>query len=158
MVHDLHLVLQLCKTEPVYNSLAAAGVAVLSETHDIANARLTFPGGCVANITASRISAKKMRKLRLFQKNAYFSIDMDSKTFEYYSIDSSATNQKPVHRHEERFNANDPLSEELQSFIFEIVHNKQVPATRGDEALTTLRMSDAILHTIEKDNAHTIDS
>ncbi len=157
MVHDLHLVLQLCKAEPIYESIAAAGVAVLSDTHDIANARLTFPDGCIANITASRISAKKMRKLRLFQKNAYFSVDMDAKTFEYYSLDPSAGAESCVQRHEEKYSTNDPLSEELESFIFEITHKKQAPATRGDEALTSLQMSDAILHTIDN-NAHTIDS
>jgi predicted dehydrogenase len=152
MVHDIHLVYQLCGAQPCYDTIAATGVPVVSRTHDIANARLAFPNGCIANITASRISVKKMRKLRLFQKNAYFSVDLDTKTCEYYVLNRNVSSAFPVEKHEQQLEANDPLSEELHSFIFEITHAKQVPATRGDEALTTLRITDAVLSEIVHNN------
>jgi len=73
MIHDIDLVLSLVDA-PV-KAISASGVAVVSDTPDIANARIEFENGCVANLTASRISLKKMRKLRLFQKDAYISLD-----------------------------------------------------------------------------------
>ncbi len=74
MIHDIDLILSLV-TSPV-RRIDARGVAVVSDDADIANARLEFKDGCVANVTASRISQRKMRKLRLFQRNAYISVDM----------------------------------------------------------------------------------
>ena len=73
MIHDLDLVLNLVKSK--IKHISASGVAVVSKTPDISNARLEFENGCVANLTASRISMKQMRKLRLFQKDAYISLD-----------------------------------------------------------------------------------
>lgn len=79
MIHDIDIVLHLVKS-PV-KRISASGVAVLSETADIANARIEFDNGCVANLTSSRISLKKMRKMRLFQRDAYISIDfLEKKT------------------------------------------------------------------------------
>lgn len=79
MIHDIDIVLHLVKS-PV-RRISASGVAVLSETADIANARIEFDNGCVANLTSSRISLKKMRKMRLFQRDAYIGIDfLDKKT------------------------------------------------------------------------------
>ena len=73
MIHDLDLVLNLVQSE--VKLISASGVSVVSKTPDISNARLEFENGCVANLTASRISMKQMRKLRLFQKDAYISLD-----------------------------------------------------------------------------------
>ena len=79
MIHDIDIVLSLVKS-PV-KRISASGVAVLSETADIANARIEFDNGCVANLTSSRISLKNMRKMRLFQRDAYIGIDfLDKKT------------------------------------------------------------------------------
>lgn len=79
MIHDIDIVLCLVKS-PV-KRISASGVSVLSETADIANARIEFDNGCVANLTSSRISLKKMRKLRLFQRDAYIGIDfLEKKT------------------------------------------------------------------------------
>ncbi len=74
MVHDLDLILHLVGEEP--SEIQAAGVAVITGSADIANVRLSFPGGCVANVTASRISLSAMRKLRVFQRDAYLSLDL----------------------------------------------------------------------------------
>ncbi len=79
MIHDIDIVLSLVKS-PV-KSISASGVSVLSETADIANARIEFDNGCVANLTSSRISLKNMRKMRLFQRDAYIGIDfLEKKT------------------------------------------------------------------------------
>ncbi|TMA30200.1 MAG: hypothetical protein E6J87_18825 [Deltaproteobacteria bacterium] len=73
MIHDIEILQQLLGTEP--ERVDAVGVEVLTDHVDIANARLAFPGDCIANLTASRVSATSMRKFRLFQRDAYFSID-----------------------------------------------------------------------------------
>lgn len=80
MIHDIDIVMHLVKS-PV-KRISASGVAVLSETADIANARIEFDNGCVANLTSSRISLKKMRKMRLFQRDAYIGIDFLNKNTE----------------------------------------------------------------------------
>ncbi|HQY19458.1 MAG TPA: Gfo/Idh/MocA family oxidoreductase [Ignavibacteria bacterium] len=84
MIHDIDIILNLVKS-PV-ESIHANGASILSEKIDIANARLQFKNGCVANITASRISLNKMRKMRLFQKNAYLSIDFLQNTSEVFRL------------------------------------------------------------------------
>ena len=79
MIHDIDIILNLVKSNVSY--ISANGVAVMSDTPDIANVRIEFDNGCVANLTSSRISMKKMRKMRLFQKDAYIGIDfLDTKT------------------------------------------------------------------------------
>jgi predicted dehydrogenase len=79
MIHDIDVVLSLVKSD--VKSISASGVAVMTHTPDIANVRIEFNNGCVANLTSSRISMKKMRKVRLFQKDAYIGIDfLDKKT------------------------------------------------------------------------------
>lgn len=79
MIHDIDIILHLVKSS--VKRISASGVAVISDTPDIANARIEFDNGCVANVTASRISLKKMRKMRLFQKDAYIGVDfLDKKT------------------------------------------------------------------------------
>lgn len=80
MIHDIDIILSLVKSNVKH--LAASGVAVLSDTPDIANVRIEFDNGCVANLTSSRISMKKMRKMRLFQKDAYIGIDFLNKKTE----------------------------------------------------------------------------
>jgi len=84
MIHDIDIALSLVKSPVI--SIDAHGVAVLTETPDIANARIRFANGCVANLTASRISAQPMRKMRLFQKDAYLSIDFAKGSVEVYRI------------------------------------------------------------------------
>jgi predicted dehydrogenase len=80
MIHDIDIILSIVKSK--IKAISASGVAVISDTPDIANARLEFENGCVANLTASRISLKKMRKARFFQKDAYISVDFLTKKCE----------------------------------------------------------------------------
>lgn len=84
MIHDIDIILWLVNSK--VKSIDANGVNVLTETTDIANARITFENGCVANITASRISAHPMRKMRIFQKDAYLSIDFQEQKAEVFKI------------------------------------------------------------------------
>ena len=84
MIHDIDIILKLVKSN--VKSISANGVAVMSDTPDIANVRIEFDNGCVANLTSSRISMKKMRKMRLFQKDAYIGIDFLEKKTEVISL------------------------------------------------------------------------
>lgn len=84
MTHDLDLVISWVDSDLI--DIQAAGISVVTDSDDIANARLTFANGCVANITASRVSAKPMRKMRLFQKDLYASLDLAEKSLELYRL------------------------------------------------------------------------
>lgn len=84
MIHDIDIILSIVKSG--VKSISASGVAVLTDTPDIANARIEFDNGCVANLTSSRISMKKMRKIRLFQKDAYIGIDFLNKKTEIIKL------------------------------------------------------------------------
>lgn len=86
MIHDIDIILSLVKSE--VKQISASGVAVMTDTPDIANVRIEFNNGCVANLTSSRISMKKMRKMRLFQKDAYIGIDFLNKKSEVIKLKS----------------------------------------------------------------------
>jgi predicted dehydrogenase len=86
MIHDIDIILSLVQSE--VKVISASGVAVMTETPDIASVRIEFNNGCVANLTSSRISMKKMRKMRLFQKDAYIGIDFLNKTSEVIKLSS----------------------------------------------------------------------
>ena len=88
MIHDIDIILSLVKSN--VKSISANGVAVMSDTPDIANVRIEFDNGCVANLTSSRISMKKMRKMRLFQKDAYIGIDFLDKKTEIIKLNTPA--------------------------------------------------------------------
>lgn len=84
MIHDLDIILSLVKAN--VKRVSASGVAIISKTPDIANARIEFDNGCVANVTASRISVKSMRKMRIFQSGAYISMDFLKKKSDLFRI------------------------------------------------------------------------
>jgi len=88
MIHDIDIILSLVKSE--VKTISANGVAVMTETPDIASVRIEFNNGCVANLTSSRISMKKMRKMRLFQKDAYIGMDFLNKKTEIIKLKTSA--------------------------------------------------------------------
>src|SRR6266404_948944 len=87
MIHDIDIILSIVKSG--VKNISASGVAVMTDTPDIANVRIEFDNGCVANLTSSRISMKQMRKMRLFQKDAYIGIDFLNKKTEIISINHS---------------------------------------------------------------------
>lgn len=93
MIHDIDVVQSMVKTG--VRKISASGVAVISDTPDIANARIEFDNGCVANLTASRISMKNMRKMRIFQRNAYLSVDFFEKKTEIFHINDEDSTPSP---------------------------------------------------------------
>src|SRR5678810_1394969 len=86
MIHDIDIILSIVKSD--VKSISASGVGVMTETPDIANVRIEFHNGCVANLTSSRIAMKKMRKMRVFQKDAYIGIDFLNKKSEIIKLKS----------------------------------------------------------------------
>src|SRR6202790_4410289 len=87
MIHDIDIILHIVKSE--VKNIYSSGVAVMTDTPDIANVRMEFDNGCVANLTSSRISMKKMRKMRIFQKDAYIGVDFLNKKSEIISLNHS---------------------------------------------------------------------
>src|SRR6185437_3390796 len=85
MIHDIDIVLSLTREQP--EEIRAAGISILSSKVDIANVRLQFPGGCIANLTASRVSTERIRKLRLFQPHEYISLDYSRQDAVRFHVD-----------------------------------------------------------------------
>ena len=146
MIHDIDLVLTLVKS-PI-EMIDATGVAVASREADIANARIRFRNGCVANLTASRISLKKMRKMRIFQKDAYVTLDFLQKQAEIYHLKDAAASdasghlmfstvspeglsKKILYEKRTRENSN-ALKEELTAFVTAIQNDTDPPVTAED--------------------------
>jgi predicted dehydrogenase len=94
MIHDIDIILSTVKSD--VKSISASGVAVMTDTPDIANVRIEFNNGCVANLTSSRISMKKMRKIRLFQKDAYIGIDFLNKKSEVIRLKGNTPEEENV--------------------------------------------------------------
>ena len=134
MIHDLDIVMSLNNSN--IKNIQANGASVLTNKTDIANARITFENGCVCNLSASRISNKIERKMRVFQKNSYFSLDyQDCELDSYKKVISGKI--KRIEKNKNNFTNNDPLHEEIKSFIECIKKNKSpiVDAVDGIKAL-----------------------
>lgn len=166
MIHDIDLILSFIQS-PV-KTIHASGVQIISQKEDIANCRLEFENGAVANVTASRISTRKMRKMRFFQPNAYISVDFSDGKSEVYQIkEASADGKKSSsffslgifgddqNKKEIRFkkftkkNIN-PLNYELTLFLNSILNNDEV-AVSGQDGVRALRVAQEIL---DKISAH----
>jgi len=133
MIHDLEIILHLVRS-PV-QSIDAVGVPVLSKGEDIANARLRFESGCIANITSSRISPERMRKIRVFQEDAYLSLDYQSQSGEIYRrVDGRITRDKVAVEREE------PLKRQLMSFA-ECARTGNAPRVSGFQATAALELA-----------------
>jgi predicted dehydrogenase len=142
MIHDLEIILHLVSS-PV-QSVDAVGIPVLSKSEDIANVRIRFENGCVANITTSRISPEKMRKIRVFQDDAYLSLDYQKQEGEMYrKKGSEITREKiPVAKDE-------PLKRQLQSFV-DCIQNKSLPVVSGDHGTRALQLASLIADEIAR--------
>jgi predicted dehydrogenase len=150
MIHDVDIVLSLARAEPA--EIRAAGVSILSQKVDIANVRLLFPNGCVANLTASRISTDRVRKLRLFQPRQYLSLDYDRQALAIFSVtagngpgDSKAQigfEQAPLQKME-------PLKLQWEAFL-DSVKTRQTPKCSGPAARQSLGAALAILDKIKE--------
>ncbi len=160
MIHDLDIILHVVGT-PVLE-VHASGVAVVSDTPDIANARITFTNGCVANLTASRISLKKMRKSRFFQKDAYIAVDMLKKETEIMRMRTVQTPDPfavtmdlgPGKGHREitfdkpEIPATNAIREELRAFATAIHQNRQ-PEVPAQDGLAALELAHRVLAAME---------
>ncbi len=133
MIHDLEIILHLVRS-PV-QTIDAVGVPVLSRREDIANARLRFANGCVANITSSRISPERMRKIRVFQEDAYLSLDYQNQTGEIYRKVGLG-----IDRAEVEIEREEPLKRQLLSFI-ECARMGLQPKVSGFEATAALELA-----------------
>jgi predicted dehydrogenase len=143
MIHDVDIVLALAGAVP--EEIRAAGISILSPKVDIANVRLQFPNGCVANLTASRVSTERVRKLRLFQPGQYLSLDYSRQDLAVFSVDGNRRigfEQAPVEKSE-------PLKLQLEAFL-DSVESRQPPKTSGRAARQTLQVALAILDKIEE--------
>jgi predicted dehydrogenase len=162
MIHDIDIILSLVKSDVVH--VSASGVAVVSDNIDIANARLEFENGAIANVTASRISQKKMRKMRMFQRDTYITLDFITGVSEVYRLVSPT--QMPensfisfgeigvgdkkktvVYEQPEQKEVN-ALKLELQLFVEAILKNEKPPVT-GADGLKALKVAEMIIKKIE---------
>ena len=133
MIHDLEIILHLVRS-PV-QTIDAVGVPVLSRGEDIANARIRFENGCVANITSSRISPEQMRKIRVFQENVYLSLDYQNQSGEMYRRTAAGLERDDVEIERE-----EPLKRELAAFI-ECAATGRAPKVSGFQAAAALELA-----------------
>lgn len=142
MIHDVDLVLALAKDEP--QEIRAAGVHILSQKEDIANVRLQFPNGCVANLTASRISTERVRKLRLFQPHQYLSLDYGRQDLAIFSVGEN----RQIGFEQAAVTKGEPLKLQLEAFL-DSIQTRNPPKCSGAAARRSLRVALAILDKIK---------
>jgi len=169
MIHDIDIVLSVVKSN--IRKISASGVAVVSDTPDIANARLEFDNGCVANLTASRISLKNMRKSRFFQRDAYISVDFLKKEVEVVRIKDLDPSQsakvgfmldlgpgkgsKQIFFDKPEIKPLNAIKTELESFYSAIINNT-IPSVTINDGYLALEVAHKIIEkiTVASDNIH----
>jgi predicted dehydrogenase len=156
MIHDIDIVLSLVKF-PI-KSVSASGVSVISATPDIANARIEFENGCVANLTASRISLKTMRKTRFFQKDAYISVDFLEKNVEIVKmkdapkgftdfamiLQNAEGKKKQIYFENPKIETSNAILEELESFA-DAIENQTTPIISLENGTKALEVANMII-------------
>ena len=161
MVHDLDILLTIVKSQVTH--ISASGVSIVSPTPDIANVRIEFENGTVANLTASRLSMKNMRKTRIFQKGAYITVDFLDKVTEIFRIHDgvdktnplSATitlgdgTEKQITFERPEIHPINAIKTELESFNDAIIHNT-TPAVTIDDGINVLKLAYRILAAVDE--------
>ena len=159
MIHDIDIILHIVKSD--VKSISASGVGVLTDTPDIANARIEFDNGCVANLTSSRISMKKMRKMRLFQKDAYIGIDFLNKKTEViklkgdedanaFAFDIETPNgKKTIAIANPQVPEVNAIKKELEEFVASINNNTR-PVVNELDGLQAMQVAHLILQKINQ--------
>jgi predicted dehydrogenase len=163
MIHDIDIILSLIKSK--VKEIRASGVAVVSNNIDIANARIEFENGAVANVTASRISQKKMRKMRMFQRDAYISLDFITGVSEVYRLLPS-DNKKPEHfisfgemgvgENKKMIIYEQPETPEINALKHELalfvkaIRERSRPVVSGEDGLRALKIAEQIIRKIEE--------
>ncbi len=157
MIHDIDIILSVVKSKVKY--ISASGVAVISDTPDIANARIEFENGCVANLTASRISLKNMRKSRFFQKDAYISVDFLEKKCEVVKMKDAPEHigdfdmilqnaegvKKQIYFDNPTIISNNAILDELESFA-NAINNNTKPVVTLHDGTKALRVATQIIN------------
>jgi predicted dehydrogenase len=143
MIHDLEVILHLVRA-PI-ESIDAVGVPVLTPREDIANARIRFAGGCVANVTASRISPERMRKIRVFQEDCYLSLDYQEQAGQIHWREGME-----IHRAEVAVEKDEPLKLELESFVESVARGTD-PAVSGQQGAAALELALEITRLVGED-------
>jgi predicted dehydrogenase len=160
MIHDIDAILSVVKSK--VKSVHASGVSVLSQSPDIANARIAFENGCVANITSSRISMKNMRKSRFFQKDAYISIDYLDKVCEVVKMKDAPENpgdfdmilqnaegvKKQIYFDNPEVSPNNAILDELETFA-DAINNNTTPIVTLEDGTEALRVAYMIIDSME---------
>lgn len=162
MIHDIDIILKLVKTN--VKKIHASGVPIISDSPDIANARIEFDNGCVANITASRLSIKNMRKTRVFQRDAYVTIDfLEKKTeiFKLYNeqpsekntfeLEMSDNKKKYIHFDTPKIEPTNAIKMELEYFAQSIYQNK-IPEVTAMDGLKAMEVAYGVLDKIQRLN------
>jgi predicted dehydrogenase len=149
MIHDIDIILNFVQSE--IENIKAAGMPVISDHVDIANARIEFKNGTVANVTASRISGRDERKIRLFQKDSYISVDF--KNHETVIIKPNGTDKESLIPgmgiEKRRFSKGDALNDELKSFVRSVIHRSK-PEVTGQMGREALKIAFDIMGQINK--------
>ncbi len=150
MIHDIDIILNFVKSG--LTEIRAAGLSVISDHVDIANARLAFESGCVANVTASRVSARNERKLRIFQKNAYIAVDFGNSAITVVDKDKKEGDDGPLpglSTHNLSFTKWDALEQELRSFL-DCVATRRTPEVSGHEGRQALQTALEVMDQIKQ--------
>ncbi|MEK7229789.1 MAG: Gfo/Idh/MocA family oxidoreductase [Candidatus Binatota bacterium] len=141
MIHDIDVIASLVRS-PV-ERVEAVGVPVLTDKPDIANARITFANGCIANVTASRVSMKRERKIRFFQPDAYISIDYDQRRAQIYRKPGKGGGWQDIRAESIEISDGDALADEIDSFL-DSVRSRGTPLVSGEEGLRALEIATMI--------------
>jgi predicted dehydrogenase len=168
MIHDIDIILDLSKSK--VKKIDAVGVGVISDKEDIANARIQFENGCVANITASRVSFEPMRKIRLFSENSYISLDYHKQEAIIYRKSPELTPKSIITENTDvstikdlksfvfgdllkieriKMNNQEPLRKELESFV-NCINNGEQPVVSGEEGIKAIKAATIINEEINK--------
>lgn len=139
MIHDIDIIQSMVQAD--ISNIRANGAPVFSNNIDLANARIEFTNGCVASVTASRVSLKKERRLRIYQNESFMNIDLDHKILNYYSRGAAELHPgvPEITRGKIRFDKGDALKDQIEHFLHSITHQQPaiVPGADGRKALKT---------------------
>jgi len=161
MIHDIDAILSVVQSK--VTNVSASGVSVISETPDIANARLEFENGCVANLTSSRISLKNMRKSRFFQKDAYISVDFLDKKCEVVKMKDAPETpgdfdmilqnaegvKKQIYFDNPNIDTNNAILDELETFA-DAINNDTTPIVTLEDGTEALRIAHQVINCFKK--------
>ena len=146
MIHDIDLLLAMVPSP--LRAVEAVGVPVLTSSVDIANARLRFANGCIANVTASRVSLKRERKFRIFQGNAYFSIDFDQRQVRVCRREADGDGRASLSVEQLEVPEGDALANEIAAFV-QAVRARETPPVTGWDGLRALEVAHVVRESVE---------